>query len=217
MKGMRIGIGKGRGLDRILESLNQVGIETPTAFRERRRLVVTEPRFGLVLVLARQRDLPRLLREEHVDLVIGSNVWFLEEQVPALTCIRTLGFGECRLSLLTQRGGPLREIRTICTRFGNIARRFAPGVDVFELNGCNEIALSLGFADAVVDVVETGQTLREMHLEETRILAKLQHSVWGRNKDGGCLDLVDLIYPESHEQECRGRRRETEWSSSEPT
>ena len=183
MSVVRIGIGKGREAERIYELLGDSGIQIPASFREGKRLVVHEPRFGVTLVLARHADLPRLLLDRHVDLVLASKLWFLEVDDPKLACVGDLDFGHCRLSLLRPIAQLDRPVLRVCTRFHNLAKRFFSEAEIIRMEGCNEIALSLGFADAVVDIVETGSTLKEMNLKEVQILAEVRHSIWMKSEN----------------------------------
>jgi ATP phosphoribosyltransferase len=180
MKSLRICIGKGRGAEQAYEMLAEAGLPVSLSFREGRRLVVPEPHLGVTFVLARQADLPRLLLEGHVDVGIASSVWFLETNDSQLIAAAELPFGRCRLSVLRPVAAGDTSIRKVCTRFPNLARLHLPEAQILRLTGCHEIAVALGFADAVMDVVETGATLEAMDLREERIINEVQHGIWLR-------------------------------------
>lgn len=194
MRRVRLCVGKGRGAAEVFRLLRQSGIEVPADFRDERRLVVPEPGTGLTLVLARHADLPWLLVSGRVEVAIGSNSWFLNADDPRLMCVRGLGIARCRLSLLVPESDPHRRIRSVCTCYPNLARRFVPGARIVQLVGCEEIATALGIADAVVAVVETGETCCAMQLREKQVLMKFEHSVWtSRERMPLVEDMVDRI------------------------
>jgi len=109
-------------------------------------------------------------------------VWFLEAGNADLCCLHEFINGRCRLSLIASAKTFTSAAPRVCTRFVNLARRFVPEADVMELHGCNEIALPLGAADYVVDVVETGRTLEEMELEEVKVLTEIGYGLWSTRR-----------------------------------
>lgn len=173
--------------------LERADVHVPDTFRGGRRLVVEDDASDVTLVLARHRDLPQLLSCRHIDVAIGAVVWFLDDSRENIECVSTLDIGHCRLSLLTVSGDRNVSPQRVCTRFVHLTQRLVPNTSIVELHGCNEIALALGTADAVVDVVETGQTIREMDLRETRVLAGLQHTIWTRSADRRAIDLATRL------------------------
>lgn len=84
-----------------------------------------------------------------------------------------LGFGACRLSLIRPYGarGPLRRVASKYPRLALLyVRSSGSSAEVVELSGNVELACLTGLADAVVDIVETGGTLRANHLEEVEVI-----------------------------------------------
>ncbi len=135
------------------------------------------------LLLVRDDDIPRLLLAGVCQLgVVGGNV--AEEKAAekarqnetetTLEPLLPLGFGRCRLMLAAPEKGAIRSVndldgKRIATSYPELTLRYlkARGVqaDVVLLNGAVEIAPSMGSADAIVDLVSTGTTLRANHLE----------------------------------------------------
>jgi len=135
------------------------------------------------LLLVRDDDIPRLLLAGVCQLgIVGGNV--AQEKAAekarqtgtaaALEPLLGLGFGRCRLMLAAPEKGAIRsandlEGKRIATSYPELTLRYlkARGVsaDVVLLNGAVEIAPSMGSADAIVDLVSTGTTLRANHLE----------------------------------------------------
>lgn len=131
------------------------------------------------LLLVRDDDIPRLLLAGVCQLgIVGGNVAqekvLSEKASPDLQPLLRLGFGRCRLMLAAPEGGPIRGVndlegKRIATSYPALTQQYLENAgvrsDVVFLNGAVEIAPSMGSADAIVDLVSTGTTLRANHLE----------------------------------------------------
>lgn len=185
---MRLGISKGRGFHDSLQILAAAGIPAPADFRSGRLPIFRAREQDLVCVQTRASDLPWLLEQGFLDAAIASPIIMEEHGNPGLLELAALDMQLCRLSLIVQRGRPQAPLRRVCTRFPNLtasrARTLEPGAEIIRLSGSHEISLALGFADAIVDVVETGWTLAAMHLEELEVLyPRVTHGIWARLGD----------------------------------
>ncbi len=134
------------------------------------------------LLLVRDDDIPRLLLAGVCHLgIVGGNV-AQEKALERGTSIADtsfepllgLGFGRCRLMLAAPENGPIRgakdlEGKRLATSYPELTRRYLENqgveADIVMLNGAVEIAPSMGSAEAIVDLVSTGTTLRANHLE----------------------------------------------------
>jgi ATP phosphoribosyltransferase len=147
-----------------------------------RQLVVDEPASNLRFLLARASDVPTYVEYGAADLgIVGQDVlWESGRDVyePLL-----LGFGHCRLVLAGaphHRGRDFRLVSSVrvATRYPRIARAYflqqGISAEIIPLTGAVELAPQVGLADLVVDVVETGQTLRENGLVELAEIARCQ-------------------------------------------
>jgi ATP phosphoribosyltransferase len=184
---LRIGIAKGRGFDDCLQLLAPAGIVVPAEF-ERGRLPVFAGSPEVLLAQLRGGDLAWLLEQGHLDAVIANRLIMMEHAGPGLVEVATLGIRPCRLSLIVQAGRTGHAIKRVCTRYPNTTLRevrgFAPDSEIVWMSGSHEVSLVLGFADAIVDVVETGWTLAAMGLEEVKVLCQdLCHGIWTRCDD----------------------------------
>lgn len=134
------------------------------------------------LLLVRDDDIPRLLLAGVCHLgIVGGNVAQEKalEQVKSVPDRRFepligLGFGRCRLMLAAPEQGPIRAAadlagKRLATSYPELTRQYLnqQGIqaDIVVLNGAVEIAPSMGSADAIVDLVSTGTTLRANHLD----------------------------------------------------
>jgi len=151
------------------------------------------------LLLVRDEDIPRLLLEGVCQLgIVGENV--AEEKViealkgkpahrlgPRLESLQHLGFGQCKLMLAAPQDGPVATVadlegRRIATSYPGLTRRYLEknGIEaeVVLLNGSVEIAPGLGTADAIVDLVSTGTTLRANHLVALETVMESQAALY---------------------------------------
>ncbi len=162
---LRIGVpSKGRLSDQVCELISQAGMQFR---RQERALFAKVSGLPVELAFLRADDIPVLCEEQALDLgVTGSDL--IEESSAKVTVRMPLGIGKCRLSVCVPLDSPvaapiqLNGLR-IATSFPKVTRAYLQrlGIDahLVELHGSVEIMVSLGVADAIVDLVETGSTL----------------------------------------------------------
>lgn len=171
----RIALSKGRLLEPSLEWLSGLGFSRPSLEGRGLALPLGE---GWEAVLLKGHDVPVFVQNGAADLgVVGSDI--LEEEQPDVYDLRALGFGRCRLSLAAPRPldglpGPLR----IATKYPRTAGRLLEGRGLWgrfiRLSSSVELAPVLGLSDAIVDLVDTGRTLRENGLLELEVLQRVE-------------------------------------------
>ncbi len=142
------------------------------------RLRVPALNYPLEVFLLRDDDVPAYVADGIADLgIVGENT--LAEAEVTMPILRRLGFGRCRLSLAVPRESPVMCIedvngKRIATSYPNLTRRLLAerGIEanLYPLQGSVEIAPSLGFAEAIVDIVATGSTLLTNGLREVHTL-----------------------------------------------
>jgi ATP phosphoribosyltransferase len=156
---------KGRLADPALALLRDAGLEIELS---ERRLTATARNYGLELLFVRSDDVPEYVDDGLVDIGL-TGFDLVAERGRQLEPILQLGFGACSLVLAVPRGGQLREVgqlagRRVATSFPRLTAEFLTqrGVEaqVIEVGGAVEVTPHLGVADAVVDLVATGSTLR---------------------------------------------------------
>ena len=170
MPTLTIALSKGRLLDETLPLLARVGIVPVEDPRASRKLILATSRPGIALVILRATDVPTYVQYGAADVgVVGKDV-LLEHGSDGLYQPLDLGIGRCRLVVATrrdydwarsvQRGARIR----VATKYVRTAREHfaAKGmhVDVIRLYGSMELAPLAGLADAIVDLVSTGNTLQ---------------------------------------------------------
>ena len=170
MNVLTIALSKGRILDETLPLLAAAGLAPDEDMSMSRKLVVTTNRPGISLVVLRATDVPTYVQYGAADVgVVGKDV-LLEHGGAGLYQPLDLGIGRCRLVVATRRGydwtaSVQRGARIrIATKYVRTAREHfaakAMHVDLIKLYGSMELAPLLGLADAIVDLVSTGDTLK---------------------------------------------------------
>ena len=174
---LRIAVQKsGRLNEKSLALLQRCGIAFDLK-TGKERLLYQSVDFPIDLMLVRDDDIPEYVSDGVCDLgIVGLNV--LEERLPAepaVTVLRRLGFGKCRLSIAvpnSARFSGVEELegKRIATSYPSTLRRFLKekglSAEIVELSGSVEIAPALQVADAICDLVSTGSTLGNNDLRE---------------------------------------------------
>lgn len=195
---LRLGVpSKGRLSELATSLLTQAGM----SFRRQDRMLFARVQgLPVDLTFLRADDIPTLCNEGAIDLgITGSD---LVSEADADVAIRmNLGIGRCRLSICVPDDASLAEVshlagKRIATSFPHVTRRFLAENDVdahvVQLNGSVEVMISLGIADAIVDLVETGSTLAANNL---RILTDIGSYETQLIQSRGCRhpDIADRI------------------------
>ncbi|MDE5764522.1 MAG: ATP phosphoribosyltransferase [Ruminococcus sp.] len=168
---IRIALTKGRLEKDTVRLLESMGFDC-TAVREKgRKLILPVPDAELEVVLAKANDVITYVEHGVCDMGVVGKDTIMEMKGKFFELI-DLGFGRCRFALATKKGSDFYSgygIKTIATKYPNVARSFfekkGMDTDIIKIEGSVELAPILGLADGIVDIVETGTTLRENGLE----------------------------------------------------
>jgi ATP phosphoribosyltransferase len=165
MSNLRIGLpSKGRLADQAEDLLKQAGLSFR---RQNRSLFARVGELSIDVTFLRTHDIPVLCAEGAIDLGITGSDLVAEAEVEVTTRM-SLGIGACRLALCVPNDTKIRKPADldgcrVATSFPRITESFLRGhsadVHLVPLSGSVEIMISLGVADAIVDLVETGSTL----------------------------------------------------------
>ena len=170
-KPIRIALTKGRLEKDTVGLLEKLGFDC-TAVREKgRKLILPVPDANLEVVLAKANDVITYVEHGVCDMgVVGKDT--IMEMKGKFYELVDLGFGRCKYALATKKGYDFYSgygIKTIATKYPNVARSFfeKKGMDteIIKIEGSVELAPLLELADGIVDIVETGTTLKENGLE----------------------------------------------------
>lgn len=167
IKPIRIALTKGRLEKDTVEMFERLGYDC-TAVREKgRRLILPVAGTNLEIVLAKAADVATYVDNGVCDIgVVGKDT--IMEMGGTFYEVADLGFGKCRFALALPQGVDFYEgyhTRRIASKYVNVARGFFErknmDVSIVKIEGSVELAPILGLSDAIVDIVETGTTLRE--------------------------------------------------------
>ena len=170
MTALTIALSKGRLLDETMPLLAVAGLTPDEDLSTSRRLIVATNRSNVSLVVLRATDVPTYVQHGAADLGIAGKDVLLEHGAGGLYQPIDLGIGRCRLVVATKRGydwasSVQRGARIrVATKYVQTAREHfaakAMHIDLIKLYGSMELAPLLGLADAIVDLVATGNTLK---------------------------------------------------------
>jgi len=171
---LTLALPKGRLLRPALELLGRAGLDGIPP-DESRKLIFADTARGLRFLILKPMDVPTYVEYGAADLgIVGKDV--LEEQEPDVYEPLDLGFGHCRLVVaepraLWERDDPSKwSWVRVATKYPNLARRYFADrgiqVEVVRLDGSIELAPLVGLAERIVDLVQSGETLRANGLVE---------------------------------------------------
>ena len=163
---LRIALTKGRLQDNSVALFERAGLNCSPIKDPGRRLVHSIPNYPLDAVLSKAPDVITYVEHGICDLgIVGKDT--IMEQGGSFFEVLDLGFGKCRFALAVKEGSDFYgtyKTRTIASKYPAVTKAFfaAKGmdVDVIKIEGSVELAPILGLADAIVDIVETGATLK---------------------------------------------------------
>lgn len=170
-KPLRIALTKGRLEKDTVGLFEKIGFDC-TAVREKgRKLILPIPDGNIEVVLAKANDVITYVEHGVCDIGVVGKDTIMEMQGKFFELV-DLGFGRCKFALATKKGSMFYggyNVKTIATKYPNITRNYfeSKGMDVeiVKIEGSVELAPLLELSDGIVDIVETGTTLKENGLE----------------------------------------------------
>ena len=166
---LNIALPKGRLGEKVYGMFEKAGFECPSIRESSRKLIFENAEAGVRYFWVKPSDVAIYVERGAADIgVAGKDI--LLEYAPDVYELLDLDVGKCRMAVAAMadfRDDPERTLK-VATKFSNIARNFYASrgrdIDIIHLNGSIEIAPILGLSDVIVDIVETGTTLRENNL-----------------------------------------------------
>lgn len=167
---LNIALPKGRLGEKVYDMFEAAGYACPAIRENTRKLIFENTELGIRYFWVKPSDVSIYVERGAADIgVAGKDI--LLEYMPDVYELLDLNIGKCRMAVAAKRGFYDDGSRTlrVATKFANIASGYYSGlcrdIDIIKLNGSIELAPILGLSDVIVDIVETGATLRENRLE----------------------------------------------------
>lgn len=166
---LNVALPKGRLGEKVYSMFEKAGYPCPSIKENNRKLIFENEEAGVRYFWVKPSDVAIYVERGAADIgVVGKDI--LLEYEPDIYELLDLGFGKCRMAVAAKKDFHDDKSRTlkVATKFSNIAGNYyrAKGrdIDIIHLNGSIEIAPILGLSDVIVDIVETGTTLKENDL-----------------------------------------------------
>ncbi len=176
---LRIAMPKGRLLKQCRTLFDKIGFDLSAMDREKRKLMFSFPEYGFEVMVVKPMDVPVYVEYGVADLGVAGKDVILEEKSDVYEPL-DLGFGHCRMVVAQPKGIELPRYGLglkVATKYPRIAeyhysKKGIP-VEIIQLYGSVELAPLVGLAHQIVDIVETGTTLRENNLEEVETIFEI--------------------------------------------
>ena len=168
-KMLNIALPKGRLGEKVYAMFEEAGYDCPSIKEPSRKLIFENSELGISFFWVKPSDVAIYVERGAADIgVAGRDI--LLEYAPDVYELLDLNIGKCRMAVAAKRDFEDDRSRTltVATKFASIAKRhyssLGRDIDIIHLNGSIELAPILGLSDVIVDIVETGATLRENDL-----------------------------------------------------
>ena len=167
---LNIALPKGRLGDQVYQILENAGYGCEGYREKNRKLILENPEKGVRYLLVKPSDVAIYVEHKAADVgIVGKDI--LLENQPDVYELLDLKIGRCKMVVAAKNDyveQPDRTLR-VATKYVNIAKGFygeqSRDIDIIKLNGSIELGPVLGLSDVIVDIVETGNTIRDNNLK----------------------------------------------------
>lgn len=167
---LNVALPKGRLGQKVYDMFEKAGFECPSIKENSRKLIFENPDRGVRYFWVKPSDVAIYVERGAADIgVCGKDI--LLEYEPDIYELLNLDIGKCSMAVAAKEDfrDDIKKPLKVATKFANIAKNFyskkGRDIDIIHLNGSIEIAPILGLSDVIVDIVETGSTLKENNLQ----------------------------------------------------
>ena len=167
---LNVALPKGRLGEKVYAMFEAAGFECPSIKENNRKLIFENPEKGVRYFWVKPSDVAIYVERGAADIGVAGKDILLEYR-PDVYELLDMNMGKCRMAVAAKsdfRDDPKKTLK-VATKFTNIALNhytsLGRDIDIIHLNGSIEIAPILGLSDVIVDIVETGTTLKENKLE----------------------------------------------------
>ncbi|MBQ8797544.1 MAG: ATP phosphoribosyltransferase [Oscillospiraceae bacterium] len=167
---LNIALPKGRLGEVVYQQFAEAGFPCPALLEKSRKLTFENPEAGVRYFWVKPSDVAVYVERGAADIGVAGKDILLEYR-PDVYELADLDVGKCRMAVagFPEKKIPFGQTLRVATKFPNIAKTYYASqgrdIDIIRLNGSIEIAPILGLSDVIVDIVETGKTLKENGLE----------------------------------------------------
>jgi len=167
---LNVALPKGRLGERAYRIFEEAGFPCPQLMEGSRKLIFENQEAGVRYFWAKPSDVAIYVERGAADIGVAGKDILLEYE-PDVYELVDLNMGKCRMAVAAPKGfcDDSRYTLRVATKFSRIARNYYTSIgreiDIIHLNGSIEIAPIIGLSDVIVDIVETGETLKENNLE----------------------------------------------------
>jgi ATP phosphoribosyltransferase len=179
---LNVALPKGRLGEKVYAMFEKAGFPCPAIYENSRKLIFENEEAGVRYFWVKPSDVAIYVERGAADVGVAGKDILLEYE-PDVYELLDLNIGKCRMAVAAKNGfrdDPRRTLR-VATKFANIAGSYYASrgrdIDIIHLNGSIEIAPILGLSDVIVDIVETGTTLKENDLVVTESIVPISARV----------------------------------------
>ena len=175
---LTIALSKGRILDQTLPLLEKAGISISKSELESRKLILDTNLNDVKVIVIRASDVPVFVQHGAADIGIAGKDVLLEHGANGIFELLDLGISRCRLMVASKKDQDLnKSTLKVATKYVKSAKEYfyrqGKQVEVIKLYGAMELAPIVGLSDCIVDLVDTGNTLKANHLVPLELIQQI--------------------------------------------
>lgn len=174
---LTIAMPKGRIFEEAVDLLREAGFPIPPEFDDSRKLIIDAPEANMRFILAKPMDVPTYVEHGVADLGVAGKDTMIEEERDVYEVL-DLHISACYMAVASLPGYQKTDINPkVASKYPHLAAQYfkeqGEQVEIIKLNGSIELAPMVGLADRIVDIVSTGQTLKENGLVELETIVPI--------------------------------------------
>ena len=175
---LTIALSKGRILDQTLPLLEKAGISISKSELESRKLILDTNLNDVKVIVIRASDVPVFVQHGAADIGIAGKDVLLEHGANGIFELLDLGISKCRLMVASKKDQDLnKSTLKVATKYIKSAKEYfykqGKQVEVIKLYGAMELAPIVGLSDCIVDLVDTGKTLKANNLVPLELIQEI--------------------------------------------
>ncbi len=173
MRDITVALAKGRLAELSIDMFERIGFDVAAMREKSRKLIFRDEKYGFRFILVKASDVPTYVEYGAADIGIVGRDTLLEDGKDLYEMI-DLQFGKCKMCVagpheMKDQLDKINHLR-VASKYPNVARSYfqnskGRSIEIIKLNGSVELAPLVGLSEVIVDIVESGQTLKENSLE----------------------------------------------------